>query len=89
MKQRRTELSQLRNIGPTIKKRLNEIGVYTKQDLEKMGPVKAYQRMKANYPAKTLPVCYYLYSLEGALAGKHWDDIPEAVKGKLRSSAAG
>ena len=38
-----SELSRLENIGPTIEKRLNEIGVYTRSDLERIGPAKAYQ----------------------------------------------
>jgi len=32
----------------------------------------------------TLPVCYYLYSLQGALLGLHWDDLPTELKTELR-----
>jgi len=28
-------------------------------------------------PNKTLPVCYCLYSFEGALCNKHWNEIGE------------
>jgi DNA transformation protein len=34
-----------------------------------------------------MPVCYYLYSLEGALRGKHWDALGESVKRSLLERA--
>ena len=83
------DLRQLRNIGPTICKRLNEIGVYTRKDLQRMGSVRAYQRICENYPNLTIPVCYYLYSLEGALMDAHWDDIPRRIKDDLYAKAKG
>ncbi|MFZ5554617.1 MAG: TfoX/Sxy family protein [Bacteroidota bacterium] len=72
-----------KNIGPTIAKRLTEIGVYSLADLQQMGASKAYVRIKENYPGKTIPVCYYLYSFEGALLNVHWNDIPEKRKKEL------
>lgn len=77
-------ISELKNIGETIEKRLNEIGIFTKEDLELTGPVDAYKKIQENNPGKTIPVCYYLYSFEGALTNKHWDDIPEKIKEQLR-----
>jgi len=77
-------VGQLKNIGPTVARRLLEIGVKTRKDLEAVGPVAAYQHISANYPGKHLPVCYYLYSLEGALRDQHWNDIPERVKTTLQ-----
>jgi DNA transformation protein and related proteins len=81
-------LAELRNIGPTIKHRLNEIGVHTRADLKRVGAVNAYLRICAHYPRRTIPVCYYLYSLQGALMGLHWDDLPGPVKADLLSKAA-
>lgn len=80
-------LTELKNIGPTIKKRLNEIGIHTVADLKKIGPVKAYRRICQTHPNETIPVCYYLYSLQGALMGVHWDDVPEGIKDDLYSQA--
>lgn len=77
-------INELKNIGETIERRLNEIGIYTKEDLELTGPVKAYKKIQENNPARTFPVCYYLYSFEGALTDKHWDDIPEKSKEYLK-----
>lgn len=78
-------VGQLKNIGPTVARRLLEIGVKTRKDLEAVGPVAAYRHISANYPGKHLPVCYYLYSLEGALRDQHWNEIPEQAKMALRS----
>ena len=77
-------LSDLKNIGKKIEKRLNEIGVFNENDLSTLGPVKAYQQIKENYPNETLPLCYYLYSFEGALRNKHWNEIGESRKKKLK-----
>ncbi len=82
MKQK-ADLSRLKNIGPTIEKRLNEVGIYSKKDLQRIGAVKAYKKIKHKNSGKTVPVCYYLYSFQGALEGKHWDDISEKTKKKL------
>ena len=81
----KTELSALQNIGPTIERRLNAIGVHSRADLARVGPVAAFRRIQKKNPDKTIPVCYYLYSLEGALRGVHWDDLPERVKIRLKN----
>lgn len=77
-------LKGAKNIGATIEKRLNEIGVFSLADLAQMTPVKAYQNICRQNPGKTFPVCYYLYSLQGALLDLHWDDLPTELKAELR-----
>lgn len=79
-----TDLSKAKNIGKTIEARLNEIGVFSLADLAEMTSVEAFKRIRENYPDKTIPVCYYLYSLEGALLDLHWDDLPSDLKEELR-----
>lgn len=79
-------IGNARNIGPTIAKRLNEIGVYSLADLAEMTPVIAYNKMAQKNHDKHLPICYYLYSLQGALLDVHWNDVPESVKVELKSS---
>ena len=83
MKSSSNDLSSLKNIGPTIQKRLQEIGIHSKKELKNIGPALAYQKIQSKNPEKTIPVCYYLYSLQGALENKHWDDISENKKQKL------
>lgn len=77
-------LSDLMNIGKTIEKRLNEIDIFCKKDLAELGPVEAYRQIKKNYPGETLPLCYYLYSLEGALRDIHWNAIGTTRKKELK-----
>ena len=78
------DLKNAMNIGPTIEKRLNEIGVSSLKDLMKLTPVKAYKKICKRNPGKTFPVCYYLYSLQGAIMDLHWNDIPEEIKLNLK-----
>ncbi|WP_366941538.1 TfoX/Sxy family protein [uncultured Litoreibacter sp.] len=88
MKHSTTAVGELRNIGTTVARRLSEVGVRTKEDLERAGAVTAYCEMKQRHPEARTPLCYYLYSLEGALRGQHWDDIGEDLKEALRRDAA-
>jgi DNA transformation protein len=82
-----SELSQLKNIGPTILKRLHEVGIVTRGDLQKVGPAKAYRLICQNYPYQTIPVCYYLYSLHGALMDCYWNHVPQKIKNQLLATA--
>jgi len=82
-----TLLLGLKNIGPTIAARFEAVGIRTVGDLRVIGPAEAYKRVKAGHPRTTVPVCYYLYSLQGALDGVHWDALSPAVKGKLLKEA--
>ena len=79
----KNNLKGAKNIGSTIAKRLNEIEVYSLEDLLEMTPVKAYKAICEKHPDKTIPVCYYLYALQGALLDLHWRNLPEAVKRDL------
>lgn len=85
MRAKTTPIEELRNIGPTIAHRLREVGVQTVGDLRSIGAAGAYERICAKYPGKTIPVCYYLYSLEGALRNQHWDALGPKLKDKLLS----
>lgn len=84
---RKKSLKGAINIGSTIHKRLNDIGVYSLADLFEVTPVKAYKKICDQNPGKTFPVCYYLYSLEGALLDMHWDDLPQDLKKDLLKQA--
>lgn len=80
-----SDLRKAKNIGATIEKCLNEIGIFTLADLAEMTSVEAFKRIRENYPGKTIPVCYYLYSLEGVLLDLHWNDIPSELKEELKA----
>ncbi len=72
-----------KNIGKTIAQKLNEIGVFTLADLAEMTPKVAYKKICDNYPNKTIPKCYYLYSLQGALLDVDWRKLPDEIKKEL------
>ena len=78
-----TNLKECINLGPTIIKNLKKVEITSLEDIKSVGPSEIYLRLKNKYPDKTWPVCYYLYSLEGALKNKHWDDIGNRRKSQL------
>lgn len=78
------ELTDLKNIGKKIAGRLNEVGIFSEDELRVIGAVEAHKRINEKYPNETLPVCYYLYSFEGALCDKHWDGIGAKRKRELK-----
>lgn len=82
---RNRSLIDLRNIGKKIAGRLNEVGIFSEYDLRRVGAVGAHLIIKERYPNETLPVCYYLYSFEGALTDEHWDEIGEYRKQQLKA----
>ncbi|MBX2816617.1 MAG: TfoX/Sxy family protein [Saprospiraceae bacterium] len=81
------KVSALRNIGQTIERRLQNIGIHTMADLANIRPVQAYLKLQAKSDSP-LPICYYLYSLQGALMDTHWDQIPGEIKKSLRVELA-
>jgi DNA transformation protein len=81
------DLTSARNIGPTLARRLHAIGVHSLRDLERLTPARAYQEICKQNPGKTMPVCYNLYALQGALLGLYWNDVPAATKKQLITEA--
>jgi DNA transformation protein and related proteins len=80
-------LTDLKNIGKKIAGRLNEVGIFSENELRLAGAVAAHRMIKKKYPEETLPVCYYLYSFEGALTDRHWDEIGEERKQELKAQS--
>ena len=80
-------LSELKNIGKTVASRLHELGITNEAELKELGAAKAYLWLSEKKPDKHFPVCYYLYSLEGAIQNRHWDDFSEYEKTQLRLAA--
>ncbi len=75
------ELSKLKGLGPKSEKCLNEIGIKTKGDLEKIGPVRAFMKLRSECSIK--PSLNFLYAMVGALEGRHWADIAKTERGRL------
>ncbi|MBE0437394.1 MAG: TfoX/Sxy family protein [Methylomicrobium sp.] len=78
-------LTGLKNIGKKIAGRLNDVRIFSEDDLRRVGPVGAHRMIKETYPDETLPICYYLYSFEGALTDKHWDEVGKKRKQQLKA----
>ena len=75
------KLSQLKGLGPKSEKLLNEIGVYTKEDLEKIGAVNAFLALKKQGTVK--PSLNFLYAMVGALQDEHWVNIAKTERARL------
>lgn len=77
-----SELSKLPNIGSTLEAQLIDVGIYTADELKKIGSKQAWLRIKA----KDSSACYnQLCALEGAIYGIRWHDLPDDVKQDLKA----
>lgn len=82
-----SDLAGLRNIGPTTAGWLTDVGIKTVQELDSLGSVDAYRRLKAARPAEVTVLA--LYALEAALLDVPWTDLPLDVRERLREAADG
>jgi DNA transformation protein len=74
-------LADLKGLGSKSEECLNEIGIFTPDDLKAMGAIRAFIKLKKEYSIK--PSLNFLYAMAGALENKHWVDIARNEKGKL------
>ncbi len=74
--------SKLRNIGPKSAAWLRQVGLRTNEDIAAVGAVEAFLRIKR---AGFRPSLNLLYSLEGALTDRHWQEIPQERREALVS----
>ena len=81
------DLARLRNIGPTTAAWLADIGISTVEDLDALGSVATYRRLKAARPSQVTIVA--LYALEAALLDIAWTDLPLDSRERLRKTANG
>jgi DNA transformation protein len=71
----------LRNLGKVSTEWVNAVGIYTRADLEQVGVVETYLRVKAMQPRASLNL---LWGLQGALLDIHWSDVPLEMRDELR-----
>lgn len=79
-----TELARLKNLGPESARWLAEMGVTTRADLERLGPVGAYEVLRAEGYNASLNLVYAIW---GALNDTDWRRIPPEVKARLQAEA--
>ena len=75
---------KLRNIGPKSAAWLRQVGLRTREDLEAVGAVDAFMRVKR---AGFKPSLNLLYALEGALLDCHWQEVPEQRRVEMVQAA--
>lgn len=76
--------NKMRNIGPKSAAWLRQVGLRTRADIEAVGPVDAFMRVKR---AGFKPTMNLLYAIEGALLDCHWQEIPDARRAELVAAA--
>ncbi len=75
--------NKIRNIGPKSAAWLRQVGIYSITDVQRIGAVETYLKVKrAGFRASR----NLLYALAGALADCHWTDLPEEEKARLSST---
>lgn len=75
---------KLRNVGPKSAAWLRQVGLRTRADLEAVGAVDAYMRVRR---AGFKPSMNLLYALEGALLDCHWQEVPQPRREELVAAA--
>ena len=71
-------LENLRNIGPSMARHLDEVGIDTEEKLREVGPVEAYARVRSINP-KTMNRMA-LYAIYGALTDQDCMCLPQETK---------
>lgn len=72
----------MKNMGPKSREWLASVGVYTLDDVAKLGVVETYKRVKAAYPEKVS--LNLLSGLQAALLDLPWNELPPDIKSELR-----
>ena len=85
MKKTPTSSLGLLNIGPVSEQWLRQIGINSRADLEAMGAVEAFLRIR--YYVGKFANANLLYSLHGAIVGKRWNTLSETTRARLRRDA--
>lgn len=76
------DLTQLPNIGPTLARKLQGIGIQSLEELKEIGSVEAVLQIKV----KDTSACYnMLYAIEGAIQGVRWHSIPKDERAQLKA----
>jgi len=74
-------LRKLKGLGPKTEKYLNEIGIYTKENLAEIGAVNAFINLQKEGHIK--PSLNFLYAMVGALENEHWMKIAKSERERL------
>lgn len=65
-------ISDLPNFGPKSQQMLAQAGIHSIEQLRELGAVRAYVQVKRAINGASLNL---LWAMEGALSGRHWQDV--------------
>ena len=82
-----TSIQGMKNLGPTSAALLQSVGIETEEALREAGAVLAYKIVKHRHPQRVNLL--FLYALEGAVRGRHWNSFSPDEKARLREAAEG
>jgi TfoX C-terminal domain len=77
-----TPIAKLKNMGPKSVAMLEKIGIRTREELEEIGAIEAYKKLKL---AGETPGHSFVYAIEGALMNKVWDALPDEKRFQLKA----
>jgi hypothetical protein len=76
-----SDLSEIKNFGPYMIKIMNEIGIFSKEDLLNTD----YQRIKKSLISKGIqPHLNIFYSIDMGLQDRNWSDITQQEKTEIQ-----
>lgn len=73
-------------LGPKTSALLRNVGIHTLADLQQIGAVAAYLRLKGAHAGVTLNA---LWGIQAAIMEIDWRDLPEDIKSPLRRAVGG
>ena len=76
-------MTPIKNIGPKSRVWLHEIGIDTLEDLEAIGAVEAYRRLKISRPTEV--TLNALWGMQAALLNIHWNMLTPEMKADLKA----
>ncbi len=75
------ELSKLNNIGERVEEQLNQVGIYSEEELQLIGAKEAWLRIQSIDESACI---HRLLALEGAICGVKKTVLPEEKKNELK-----
>lgn len=74
------QIAELANLGPKSQSWLNEIGVHTRADIERIGSLEIYRLLREHGIPASLNL---VYAIE---ASEHWTRLSPSLKAELRGA---
>lgn len=76
------ELTEMRNIGKEMARKLASVGIGSPEQLAGLGAKQAFLTLKGRYPNICL---VHLYALEGAIQNLPYNALPEETRKDLKA----